>query len=109
MKSSKLYFFISFLSLLLFSNSSLSFEVFHREQIPADKTTQNIERGFSINRAINKYNPLRIFSSNKKFNELYKVRQSISFDKKFNEPVSYDLNDSSIEEKRIQLNITVKF
>jgi hypothetical protein len=109
MKIVKLYFFISFLSLLLFSNSSLGFEFLPLEQVPAEKNTQNIGRGFSIKRVFNKYNPLRLFSLEQETNKRYKVRSSISFDKKFNDPVSYDLYDSSIEDKRIQLNITVQF
>ncbi len=109
MKIIKLYFFLSFLSLLLFSNSSLGFEILPLEKVSADKTTQNIGRDFSIKRAFNKYNPLRLFSLEQEFNKRYKVKTSISFDKKINDPVSYDFNDSSIEEKRIQLNIIVKF
>ena len=109
MKTIKLYFFISFLSLLLFSNSSLGFETLALEQVPTEKNTQNIGRGFSIKRVFNKYNPLRLFSLDQEINKHYKIRSSISFDKKLNNPVSYDLNDSSIEDKRIQLNITVQF
>ena len=109
MKNIKLYFLISFLSLLLFSNNSFGFEALSIKNVSADYNTQKIKREFSINSVFDKYNPFRLFSLEQKFKNNFEVKHSISFDKKTNDPFSFDLHDSSLDEKKIQFNITVRF
>jgi hypothetical protein len=109
MKNIKLYFLIFFLSLLFFSNNSFGFETLSLQSTSSDYNTQNIKREYSINSVFDKYNPLRLFSLEQKFKRNFEVNHSISFDKKTNDPFSFDLNDSSLDEKKIQLNITVRF
>jgi len=116
MKSSKQYCYITVLSvsLGLFSSHSSAYNTSSQEpltikQAHTEKTQHNIDKSFSIHNLIHTYNPLRFLTSNHQHNTPYKTKHSISFDKRVTNPVSYDLKDSSMEDKHIQLNITVRF
>jgi hypothetical protein len=100
---------VMFFIALIFSNNSFGFETISLQNTSSDYNTRNIKREYSINSAFDKYNPLRLFSIDQIFKRNFEVNHSISFDKKTNDPFSFDLNDSSLDEKKIQFNITVRF